>query len=62
MAALAEVFGPARLQWGSNWSQTHDRPYADLVAYAERAFSVIPEDARRWVEGDAARHFWRWNG
>ena len=62
VAALAEVFGPARLQWGSNWSQTHDRPYADLVAYAERAFSVIPEDARRWVEGDAARHFWRWNG
>jgi len=61
VAAVAERFGPERLQWGSNWSQTHDRPYAELVAYAVRAFSVIPEDARHWVEGDAARRFWRWN-
>jgi len=62
VVALAEAYGPERLQWGSDWSQTHDRPYADLVSYAERAFSVLPEDARRWIEGDAARHFWRWNG
>jgi len=62
VAALADAYGPERMQWGSDWSQTHDRPYADLVAYAERAFSVIPEDARRWVDGDAARGFWRWNG
>ena len=58
VAALAEAYGPERLQWGSNWSQTHDRPYADLVAYAERAFSVISEDGRRWVDGEAARRFW----
>jgi L-fuconolactonase len=60
VSELAEAFGPERLQWGSDWSQTHDRPYAELVAYAERAFSVIPAVARHWVDGDAARRFWRW--
>ena len=62
VSALAEAYGPERLQWGSDWSQTHDRPYAELVAYAERAFSAIPENSRRWVEGEAARAFWRWSG
>jgi L-fuconolactonase len=57
---LADAYGPERMQWGSDWSQTHDRPYADLVSYATQAFSVIPEVARHWVEGDAARQFWRW--
>jgi L-fuconolactonase len=61
VGALAEAYGPERLQWGSDWSQTHDRPYAELVAYAKRAFSVIPEDARQWVEFRTARQFWRWN-
>lgn len=60
VAALAEAYGPERMQWGSDWSQTHDRPYTELVAYADRAFSVIPEDSRHWVEGEAARRFWRW--
>jgi predicted TIM-barrel fold metal-dependent hydrolase len=61
VGALAEAYGPERLQWGSDWSQTHDRPYEELVAYATRAFSVIPEHARQWVEFRAARQFWRWN-
>jgi predicted TIM-barrel fold metal-dependent hydrolase len=62
VTALVDAYGPERIQWGSDWSQTHDRPYSELVAYAGRAFSVIPENARHWVEGDAARLFWRWNG
>jgi len=61
VGALAEAYGPERMQWGSDWSQTHDRPYADLVSYAARAFEVIPAESRHWVEGDAARTFWRWN-
>ena len=61
VTALVDSYGPERLQWGSDWSQTHDRPYAELVAYARRAFSVIPREDRHWVEGDAARQFWRWN-
>jgi predicted TIM-barrel fold metal-dependent hydrolase len=61
VGALVHAYGPERMQWGSDWSQTHDRPYADLVAYAARALSVIPEDSRRWIEGHAARAFWRWN-
>jgi L-fuconolactonase len=61
VSSLVEAYGPERLQWGSDWSQTHDRPYAELVAYARHAFSVIPDDDRGWVEGDAARQFWRWS-
>ncbi|MBV8303325.1 MAG: amidohydrolase [Acidimicrobiia bacterium] len=61
VSALAETFGPERLQWGSDWSQTHDRPYSELVAYARRAFAILPEDARRSVESGAAQGFWRWN-
>jgi len=61
VSALYETFGPERLQWGSDWSQTHDRPYSELVAYARRAFAILPEDARRSVESGAAQGFWRWN-
>ena len=42
-------------------SQNHDRPYEELLVYANRAFSVIPGDARHWVEFRTARQFWRWN-
>lgn len=58
VAALADAFGPERLQWGSDWSQTHDRPFAELVSSAREVFSVLPEADRRWVWGDAARGFW----
>ncbi len=58
VAALAEAYGPRRLQWGSDWSQTNDRPFEELVAYAHRSFSVLSEADRRWVYGDAARAFW----
>ena len=61
VSALAAAYGPHRLQWGSDWSQTHDRPYGELVGYARRAFSVLSEEDRSWVEGEAARTFWRWN-
>ena len=58
VAALAEAYGPRRLQWGSDWSQTNDRPFGELVAYAHEAFSVLSEADRRWAYGDAARAFW----
>lgn len=57
VAAMAEAYGASRLQWGSDWSQTHDRPFADLVAYARRSFSVLADDAR-WPLGDTALAFW----
>ena len=55
--ALAGAFGPRRLQWGSDWSQTHDRPFADVVAYAHRSFAVLGDEAR-WPLGESARQFW----
>lgn len=32
VAALASAFGDDRLMWGSDYSQTHGRPYSELVA------------------------------
>lgn len=57
VSELASAFGPERLQWGSDWSQTHDRTFAEIVAYARRSFAVLGED-ERWPLGDAARQFW----
>jgi L-fuconolactonase len=65
MARLVEVFGAERLMWGSDFCQTHDRPYAALVALAQRAFgdlSALARDAilgataaRLFVQADARR-------
>lgn len=57
VAALAGAFGVQRLQWGSDWSQTHDRTFAEIVAYAHRSFGVLGSDAH-WPLGDTADHFW----
>jgi L-fuconolactonase len=55
--ALAGAFGPQRLQWGSDWSQTHDRPFQQIVADAHQSFAVLGDDAR-WPLGDTADRFW----
>jgi predicted TIM-barrel fold metal-dependent hydrolase len=60
MARLVEVFGAERLMWGSDFCQTHDRPYAALVALAHRAFDGLPPAARDAIlGGTAARLFER---
>jgi L-fuconolactonase len=51
---LAERFGPRRLMWGSDFSQTHDRSYAELVAFGCHAVSRRPEADRRRVLGETA--------
>ena len=38
---LSEHFGAARLHWGSDFSQTHDRPYGELVELGRRSFSGL---------------------
>jgi L-fuconolactonase len=55
---VAAAFGPDRLQWGSDWSHTHDRPYSQLVASARDAFSVLGEEGRETAMGAAADAFW----
>lgn len=51
--ALAGAFGPERLQWGSDWSHTNDRPYAALAALARDAFGAHAAAATA-----AATAFW----
>ena len=49
-------FGADRLVWGSDYPQTHDRPYAALVALGRDACAGLPADDRaRFLGGNAVR-------
>lgn len=49
---LAGRFGAARLAWGSDYSQTHDRDYGELVALARHACSRLsPQDQALFLGG-----------
>lgn len=58
LADLTACFGANRLMWGSDYSQTHDRPYAELVAYAREASSQLAEADRAWFLGGTAATLW----
>lgn len=58
VATLAERFGPDRLMWGSDYSQTHDRPYAEFVALAQRAAAHLSATARGYFLGRTALAMW----
>ncbi len=55
---LAACFGADRLMWGSDYSQTHDRPYPDLVAWAREGASKLDDDARAAFLGGTASDLW----
>jgi L-fuconolactonase len=55
---LVAEFGAERLAWGSDFPQTHDRPYADLVALARGACSDLSERDRDLVLGGTAVRLW----
>jgi predicted TIM-barrel fold metal-dependent hydrolase len=55
---LVERFGPQRLIWGSDYSQTHDRTYAELVGLARVAVSRLSQHDQRWCLGEAALDLW----
>ena len=46
VATLKDHFGADRLMWGSDYSQTHDRSYAELVNLAQRAAAQLTEPER----------------
>jgi L-fuconolactonase len=53
---LAATFGPERLVWGSDYPQTHDRPYAELVALGRHAAASLPRaDGDAFLGGNALR-------
>jgi predicted TIM-barrel fold metal-dependent hydrolase len=58
VSELAARFGPDRLMWGSDYSQTHDRPYPELADYARYAASKLDDDDRAWFLGETACTVW----
>ena len=53
---LAAEFGAGRMVWGTDYPQTRDRPYADLVALGRHACErLTPADADRVLGGTAVR-------
>jgi predicted TIM-barrel fold metal-dependent hydrolase len=56
--ALATSFGIDRLMWGSDFPQTHDRPYAELVELGRFACSGLPDDEQRAFLGGNALRLW----
>ena len=55
---LVTEFGADRLMWGSDFPQTHDRPYTELVALARRACANLSERDRGLVLGGTATQLW----
>jgi predicted TIM-barrel fold metal-dependent hydrolase len=57
--ALVDRFGGSRLMWGSDFCQTHDRSYSELVEFGRAAFAgLAPLDRDRCLGGTAAE-LWR---
>jgi predicted TIM-barrel fold metal-dependent hydrolase len=57
---LAAAFGAERLMWGSDFPQTHDRPYAELVDLGRHSASGLSPIDQRAFLGDNACRFHRW--
>lgn len=55
---LAAEFGADRLAWGSDFPQTHDRSYRELVTLAQQACANLSEQARSMVLAGTALRLW----
>ena len=58
VSELAATFGAERLVWGSDYSQTHDRSYADLVALGASACADLSARDQALVLGENALRLW----
>lgn len=58
VAKAASVFGAGRLMWGSDFPQTHDRSYRDLVALCAGAAADLDDDDRAAYLGGTALRLW----
>lgn len=58
LSDLTACFGATRLMWGSDYSQTHDRPYPALADYARYASSTLEDQDRAWFLGGTACTLW----
>jgi L-fuconolactonase len=55
---LAATYGGARLAWGSDYPQTHDRGYADMVQLARVACAGLGDTDRARFLGGTALELW----
>lgn len=55
---LVELAGSGRLVWGSDYAQTHDRTYGELVEYGRRALDALTEAERDEVGHTNAADLW----
>jgi L-fuconolactonase len=55
---LVSHFGAERVMWGSDFSQTHDRSYRELVALARRSFGGLSEAQQQQCFVDTPRALW----
>ena len=58
VAELVSRFGAERVMWGSDFSQTHDRSYSELVALAHHGFSSLSEGERQQCFVNTPRVLW----
>jgi L-fuconolactonase len=58
LSDLTACFGATRLMWGSDYSQTHDRPYPELAEYARHASSTLTDEDRASFLGRTACTLW----
>lgn len=58
LAELVARFGAPRLMWGSDYSQTHDRPYVELAEYARSAATKLTDDDQAWFLERTASTLW----
>lgn len=56
--ALVDQFGANRLMWGSDFCQTHDRPYGALVALARDSFGGLHASEQDQCLAGTARTLW----
>jgi predicted TIM-barrel fold metal-dependent hydrolase len=52
--ALVDQFGAGRVMWGSDFAQTHDRPYAELVRLGRAACAELSADEQAACLGGTA--------
>ena len=55
---LVDAFGADRLVWGSDYCQTHDRPYSQLVRAGIEAFGGLSEAQQEACLGVTASRLW----
>jgi predicted TIM-barrel fold metal-dependent hydrolase len=57
VAELAARFA-GRLMWGSDYSQTRDRPYGDLVEWGRKGAAKLSDEHRAGYLGENALKIW----